>query len=199
MTSKKLTVDCAHCGATFTDYPSNRRKFCSQKCSWEGTRRSISIAHGGDGVPRTKSEKDRRAYAMSVDERKAARRKFYKDNRDRILLNLKTKDRTLKAEIIAAYGGACTCCGEVHHEFLTIDHTNGDGAQHRKLKGKGRGIYLDLKARGFPQDGYRLMCLNCNIALGFYGYCPHNPDVKRVVLKVPPNPGRKPVVKKLEL
>lgn len=92
------------------------------------------------------------------------------------------------------YGGCCKCCGEDIPEFLTVDHVNGDGAAHRKACGKGRKIYADLKQRGFPQDGFRLLCFNCNIALGFYGYCPHHPETKRAVDHRPRNPGRKRIV-----
>lgn len=40
--------------------------------------------------------------------------------------------RRLRAEVIAAYGGRCACCGEATPEFLSIDHVNNDGAQHRR-------------------------------------------------------------------
>ncbi|MFM9966734.1 MAG: hypothetical protein ACKV2Q_36640 [Planctomycetaceae bacterium] len=103
----------------------------------------------------------------------------YKLNRDAIVSKIRERKRQLKAEVMNAYGGACACCGESHIEFLTIDHVDGSGAEHRRRVGKGEGIYRDLKARGFPKDGYQVLCLNCNIALGFYGYCPHRPEVKR--------------------
>ena len=34
-------------------------------------------------------------------------------------------------------------------------------------------LYKILRARGFPL-GYRVLCHNCNLARGFYGYCPHS-------------------------
>lgn len=85
----------------------------------------------------------------------------------------------LKLEMIAAYGGKCLCCGESRWEFLTIDHINGDGAQERKKSredgrcGAGLPFYYVLKKQGWPQDRYQLLCMNCNAAHGFYGYCPH--------------------------
>src|SRR5689334_23309544 len=36
----------------------------------------------------------------------------------------------LRAEVIAAYGGKCACCGETEQKFLTIDHEEGTGAEH---------------------------------------------------------------------
>lgn len=67
----------------------------------------------------------------------------------------------------------CECCGEDAVEFLSIDHIDGGGSKHRaQIKGSYSSIYLWLKKKGFP-EGYRVLCMNCNTALGFYGYCPH--------------------------
>lgn len=77
----------------------------------------------------------------------------------------------LKAAVIAGYGGKCQCCGETIAEFLTVDHLDGSGGQHRKsLK---RHFYLYLIENHFPRDKFRLLCMNCNFAYGKYGYCPH--------------------------
>jgi hypothetical protein len=65
----------------------------------------------------------------------------------------------------------CACCGETHIEFLGIDHINGGGAKARKELGHGN-IGASLKAQGYPL-GYRVLCHNCNMSIGFYGYCPH--------------------------
>jgi hypothetical protein len=35
-----------------------------------------------------------------------------------------------------------------------------------------------LARNGFP-DGYRVLCHNCNMALGQYGYCPHGNAVAK--------------------
>jgi hypothetical protein len=37
----------------------------------------------------------------------------------------------------------------------------------------GRAMYLHLIRSRFPRDKYRLLCHNCNMAFGLYGYCPH--------------------------
>jgi hypothetical protein len=82
--------------------------------------------------------------------------------------------RKVKMEIVAAYGGACSCCGEQRIEFLTIEHKNNDGAQHRReLKTKGFGVYLWLKRNNFPKEGFGILCWNCNSSRGTVGYCPH--------------------------
>jgi len=92
--------------------------------------------------------------------------------------------RREREQLIAAYGGECVCCGETSFEFLTIDHTNGDGAAHRKSLGGresygSRNFHRWLRENNYPKDGYRLLCYNCNCAIGAYGYCPHVEEVKR--------------------
>jgi len=144
-----------------------------------------SIRMGGDGRARTKSEKEKLYYMANSEKIRERVKAIYRRNRTDYLAKIKLKTRATKEEVIKAYGGKCDCCGESHIEFLTIDHTNGDGAAHRRLCGKGRGIYADLKKRGFPKVGYRCLCLNCNISLGFYGYCPHKPHIVREVRKQP--------------
>lgn len=72
--------------------------------------------------------------------------------------------------VLNAYGRVCACCSESRYEFLAIDHIEGGGKRHRiQIR-----IGLDrwLVKNSFP-DGYRILCHNCNMALGFYGYCPH--------------------------
>lgn len=81
-----------------------------------------------------------------------------------------------KTNVIAAYGGACVCCGETERDFLTIDHALGNGAQERRLLNNGTGarFYQSLRRRGYPKEYYRLLCMNCNFAIGHFGACPHN-------------------------
>ena len=184
-----VIAKCAACGKEFRDYASNRKKgealTCSAACRATWTGIANSIRRGGDGRRRTKAETDRIYYRGKAREIRKARKSYYAKNRATILAKLRAKTRALKEEVLAAYGGRCDCCGEDHIEFLTIDHTKGDGAEHRRQVGKGRRIYKDLKKRGFPKEGYRVLCFNCNIALGFYGYCPHKPEDKRDVDKAP--------------
>lgn len=80
-----------------------------------------------------------------------------------------------RAEALEHYGGnppKCACCGEDHHEFLTIDHINGGGTRDRKAHRRMASAYEWLKAEGYPL-GFRVLCQNCNASIGHYGYCPH--------------------------
>jgi len=71
----------------------------------------------------------------------------------------------------------CECCNERHLEFLAIDHINGNGNKHR-IELNQRNIFLWLKRNAYP-SGFRLLCHNCNFALGLYKECPHNnPEFK---------------------
>ncbi len=90
----------------------------------------------------------------------------------------------IKADVMAHYGGSCVCCGIDDLEVLSIDHIGSTGAAHRKeLKSKGEYFgYAWIKKNGYP-SGLRVLCVNCNFALGFYGYCPHDKDKVR---KPPP-------------
>ncbi len=77
---------------------------------------------------------------------------------------------------LVAYGGDpvhCACCGETTEEFLCIDHIAGGGNQHKKaIKKWGSQFYAWLRSQGYP-PGFRVLCHNCNLSLGYYGYCPH--------------------------
>lgn len=78
-----------------------------------------------------------------------------------------------KATVIAAYGGKCECCGEKEPTFMTIDHINNDGAEHRKSMKTNR-IHSWLIKNGFPKQGFRLLCFNCNMGRRVNGgVCPH--------------------------
>jgi hypothetical protein len=65
-----------------------------------------------------------------------------------------------KLEMIKAYGGKCTKCGEAHPLFLTLDHINNNGYMDEK----GAGFYNQLKKLGYPGKDIQLqlLCHNCN-------------------------------------
>lgn len=102
---------------------------------------------------------------------------YYQRNRERAIEKTRRWRAALRAEVLAAYGGKCTCCGESEPKFLALNHVDGGGNAHRRSLGRaGRGssmqVYKDVKNRGFPPD-FNLLCHNCNVAEGFYGVCPH--------------------------
>ncbi|QGH72700.1 MAG: IceA protein [Podoviridae sp. ctQNx1] len=92
-------------------------------------------------------------------------------------VNRKNKARwqKLKLKAIEVFGGRCVCCGEEGIEFLTLDHINNDGNEHRKEVSKiAFGIYGWLERHGYPKEGLQLLCWNCNMAKRANGgVCPH--------------------------
>lgn len=87
----------------------------------------------------------------------------------------KAKNLRLKLAALGAYGGGCTCCGEHDHRFLSIDHVDQDGAEHRRaIKSVGGyGFYYWLKNNDYP-GGFQVMCFNCNHGRFINGgVCPH--------------------------
>ena len=81
--------------------------------------------------------------------------------------------QALRREMVTAYGGACECCGESEMVFLALDHPCGGGMKDRLESGGSTGLYRRLKKLGWPKDGYRILCANCNVATKFGRTCPH--------------------------
>lgn len=81
----------------------------------------------------------------------------------------------LRAQVLAAYGNKCACCGESEPKFLSVDHIYNDGSKHRRELGIPAGwrFYAWLARNNFPTDRFQLLCFNCNFAKGLYGECPH--------------------------
>jgi hypothetical protein len=76
----------------------------------------------------------------------------------------------LKIRAFQAYGGCCQECGIDKLEFLTIDHINNDGAEHRREIGPD--IYPWLENNNFP-EGFQILCFNCNYMKHFQLKLPH--------------------------
>jgi len=56
-------------------------------------------------------------------------------------------------------------------KFLTLDHINGDGSQHRKTIPASY-FYRWVIKNDYPKT-LQILCWNCNWAKGFYKICPH--------------------------
>ena len=94
-------------------------------------------------------------------------------NRERALEAQRKVNADRKRRVYEAYGGfKCACCGETEEAFLSIDHVNNDGAEHRRQVDR-RGLYKWLEKQGFP-PGYQVLCMNCNFGKARSGgVCPH--------------------------
>ena len=105
---------------------------------------------------------------------KACVKEYRTKNREKITASQRSREARFKAKAIAAYGGQCACCGETEFAFLTFDHVNNDGAEHRRSRKQ----YATHMARWAALHGYpkslQVLCANCNMAKQFTpGGCPH--------------------------
>lgn len=119
-------------------------------------------------------------YKDSVKQKESHHR-WHLKNRVRILEKQKEYQLKIKLIVFNHYGRKgiqCACCGEEHIKFLSIDHIEGGGTAHRKKIGS-HYIYFWLIKNGFP-DGFRILCHNCNQAIGAYGVCPHKEVTREI-------------------
>ena len=113
----------------------------------------------------------------NVEKHRASALKWARDNKQ----YLKEKHQKERLQCLTHYSEgtpkcACLNCNEDRIEFLSIDHINGGGHQHReKIKRRGIGFFKWLIDNNFP-EGYRVLCHNCNQSRGYYGYCPHEKE-----------------------
>src|SRR5258706_8581723 len=91
------------------------------------------------------------------------RKEYFTKNQEALSEKSKADVKKLKLLCLNAYGGPiCNCCQERIMEFLSIDHVNGNGNQHRLSIGGlgGRRFYNWLKRNNFP-PGFQVLCMNC--------------------------------------
>lgn len=142
-------------------------------------RRKAGYCFGCGRVPVTNNE-----YCEAC---RAYQRNHHWQHRDDYRLRAQTNQLRRKLEALAAYGGKCACCGESDFRFLTIDHINNDGAEHKRAEGRNFSMFRWVYHHGFP-SGFQILCFNCNCGKGIYGECPHKlaPDAlprKRPTIK----------------
>ena len=126
--------------------------------------------------PDLRREYNKKYNLENRDKISKSKKDYYVKNRDRILSRHIIQNARRKVQIITRYGGFCICCGEKRIEFLCIDHINGGGNQHRKEIGSsGTPMYKWLVKNKYPK-GFRVLCHNCNMSIGAYGYCPHQEE-----------------------
>ena len=120
------------------------------------------------------------------ERRRASERRWYCLHKEKRNANAHDWHQRLKAAAIEHYGKACACCGESTYEFLCIDHINGGGNRQREQLGCSRNFFSWLRKNGYP-EGFRTLCHNCNQAIGYNGYCPHQliPADDKPVLPLP--------------
>lgn len=101
-------------------------------------------------------------------------------NGERELVNSRAWHLAIKLEGLRHYGGVCACCGEADIRFLTFDHIDGGGNQHR-AEVVGSLLVRWLRRSGWP-SGFQILCFNCNSGRSVNGgVCPHQDPDGRIV------------------
>ena len=87
--------------------------------------------------------------------------------------------RRLNKKVIDHYGGKCVCCSESTLVFLTLDHKENDGAEHRRQLSSSAGsrmssysFYAWVRDSNYPID-LQVLCWNCQWGKQKNGICPH--------------------------
>lgn len=121
-----------------------------------------NLKHSERRLARAKERYAANPVANWSEERKQGRRDSQKRQRD-----------GWRMTVFDHYGWRCSCCGEATPEFLTIDHVNSNGAEHRRDNRVKASLYRWIMRNVFPGD-FQTLCYNCNC--GRYrngGICPH--------------------------
>jgi hypothetical protein len=71
-------------------------------------------------------------------------------------------NKSLREEMIQAYGGCCVRCGETDCVVLVLDHINDDGKVKRTLHNGAQSEVRYLRKQGWPKGEHQLLCYNCN-------------------------------------
>jgi len=78
-------------------------------------------------------------------------------------------DKRLRQTVLNNLGKVCTLCGVDDPDVLSINHTNGGGAdERRELEGKRTKMARVAHRQGTPKDKYRVLCFNCDIKAHHY-------------------------------
>ena len=128
---------------------------------------------------RLNNKKNKEYFIKYREAHKVENSKYQKDyfvkNKSKISERNKKYRLSIKIEVLTHYSKGipkCECCDERYLEFLGIDHINGGGKKDRVNYKGGSRFYYYLKKNDYP-EGHRVLCQNCNLSLGVFGYCPH--------------------------
>lgn len=77
--------------------------------------------------------------------------------------NMRNRLLVIREEVINHYGGCCAVCGETDKRFLSIDHIENNGVDHRKdLKNSSYNKYYRWFLRNNFPNGFQILCHNHN-------------------------------------
>lgn len=122
-----------------------------------------------------RSKYDRLYTQEHADIRNARARAWNKANPEIVKNRARERLRKFKSMVFEHYGQQCVCCGVTEEAFLTIDHINKNGKEHREEVGQGTAFYRWIVKFNYPVD-LRILCMNCNYGQRRRPECPHQVD-----------------------
>lgn len=148
-----------------------RRQPCKD-CRNHATRKARAANAEGERAKEAAYRAENREHIRKYARDYAA--ETYASNPEKFAAASQRSYQKLKNEVLTHYGSSCACCGSTIQ--LSIDHINGDGAEHREelfgnpRYGGGSGIYTWLRLNDFP-PGFQILCKRCNRSKGTGTYC----------------------------
>lgn len=112
-------------------------------------RRVLEKKYYDSGRRETKLAANKKWRDDHVEERKVYMKEYHSSNR-----------ADAKRQVLDALGDHCACCGFRDVDFLTVDHINRNGKEHRKNRGSS--MWRAVVKVGCPASEYRILCWACN-------------------------------------
>lgn len=152
----------------------------TRSCTKCGVEKPLDAFHKNasyhDGYTRQckacKGEYRRERYHANPAAEKAKADEWAAANRERINAAAARRRYEALCQYSTTPEPSCACCGESTLPFLTFEHINGGGREHRRKTGGG-GFISWLRTNNYP-EGFEVLCMNCNHGRRVNaGTCPH--------------------------
>ena len=114
---------------------------------------------------------------FTSDYQKKRHSKYHAKNKDKHSEYHKRHNAEKRREVLLHYSNSidiqCICCETKVMDFLTLDHIDGGGRQHRKNTTNSTVNYLHSlhEQTGKWLEGFQVMCMNCNWYKHLNGEC----------------------------
>jgi hypothetical protein len=106
-------------------------------------------------------------YEKEKESRLKYRKNYYKNNRKEEIKKNKIYRRKILIELFELLENKCNRCGITDKRVLQVDHKDGGGNRHRKVRGAAYTYYQDMiNSVKLGKNEYQLLCSNCNIIEG---------------------------------
>jgi hypothetical protein len=185
---KTATIKCLNCDkeVKLGRVDANSRKTCSRKCYGEA--RTKGLINSRPVLPKYKGQESncyrcKKAFIRqwaSQNKCNTCRQLLQKQWYDKNGKNYaRTRYHQERFEMLDYYSQGkleCNCCKENNYKFLTIDHINNNGAEHRKIlkQNSTARLWQWSKKNNFPENEFQVLCWNCNGGRAMNkGICPH--------------------------